>query len=203
MKTIILATKNAGKVREFKDLTGGFCEVLTMAEAGIHLDIEETGTTFAENASIKARAVWEARAAAGFYDTVISDDSGIEIDFLDKKPGIYSSRWLGEDTPYTEKNQIVLNLLAPAPEDKRTARYVCAMSAILPDGSEISVLETTEGCIAHEAKGENGFGYDPIFLIPETGLTFAEMSAEAKHAISHRGKALRLLQQHLHTAGIV
>ena len=96
MKTIILATKNAGKVREFRDLTGGFCEVLTMAEAGIHLDIEETGTTFAENASIKARAVWEARAAAGFYDTVISDDSGIEIDFLDKKPGIYSSRWLAK-----------------------------------------------------------------------------------------------------------
>ncbi|MCI8632016.1 MAG: RdgB/HAM1 family non-canonical purine NTP pyrophosphatase [Lachnospiraceae bacterium] len=203
MKTIILATQNAGKAREFKELTGGVCEVLTMAEAGVCLDIDETGTTFAENARIKARTVWQARAAAGFHDTVISDDSGIEIDFLDKKPGIYSSRWLGEDTPYTEKNQIVLDLLAAAPEEKRTARYVCAMSAVLPDGSELSVLETVEGRIAYEAKGENGFGYDPIFLIPQTGLTFAEMSAEAKHAISHRGKALRSLLQLLNAAGIV
>lgn len=203
MNTIILATKNAGKVREIKEMTGGLCEVLTMEEAGIHLDVEENGTTFAENAAIKARTIWESRLAAGFHDTVISDDSGIEIDFFDKKPGIYSSRWLGEDTPYTEKNQIVLDRLSGVADDKRTARYVCAMCAILPDGRELTALETVQGLIAHEPKGTNGFGYDPIFLIPETGLTFAEMSAEAKHAISHRGKALRTLQQLLTQAGIL
>ena len=109
MQTLILATKNAGKVREIKDITGDLCHVLTMTEAGIDIEIDETGTTFTENARIKARAVWEARRAAGFNDTVISDDSGIEIDFFDRQPGIYSSRWLGEDTPYTEKNQIILD----------------------------------------------------------------------------------------------
>lgn len=203
MQTIILATKNAGKVREIKDMTGDVCRVLTMAEAGIQLDVDETGTTFTENARIKARAVWEARLSNGFRDTVISDDSGIEIDFFDKKPGIYSSRWLGEDTPYTEKNQIVLDRLADVPDSGRTARYVCAMVAVLPDGRELSVLETVEGLIAYEPKGSNGFGYDPIFLIPETGLTFGEMSSEAKHAISHRGKALRALELLLKQEGIL
>ena len=203
MQTLILATKNAGKVREIKDITGGHCHVLTMTEAGIDIEIEETGTTFTENARIKARAVWEARKAAGFADTVISDDSGIEIDFFDRQPGIYSSRWLGEDTPYTEKNQIILDRMLNVPEEKRTTRYVCAMVAVLPDGRELSVLETCEGLIDHEPKGENGFGYDPIFFIPQTGLTFAEMTAEAKHEISHRGKALRVLAHMLKEEGIL
>lgn len=197
MQTIILATKNAGKVREIKDITGDLCHVLTMTEANIDIEIDETGTTFTENARIKARAVWEARCAAGFSDTVISDDSGIEIDFFDRQPGIYSSRWLGEHTPYTEKNQIILGRMADVPKEKRTARYVCAMVAVLPDGRELSVLETCEGLIDHASKGSNGFGYDPIFFIPQTGLTFAEMTAEAKHEISHRGKALRVLEQML------
>ncbi len=203
MQTLILATKNAGKVREIKDITGGLCNVLTMTEAGIDIEIDETGNTFTENAQIKARAVWEARRAAGFNDTVISDDSGIEIDFFDRQPGIYSSRWLGEDTPYTEKNQIILDQMINVPEEKRTTRYVCAMVAVLPDGRELSVLETCEGLIDHEPKGENGFGYDPIFYIPQTGLTFAEMTAEAKHEISHRGKALRALAQMLKEEGIL
>lgn len=203
MQTIILATKNAGKVREIKDMTGDLCRVLTMTEAGITLDVEETGTTFAENAYLKARAVWEARRKAGFSDTVISDDSGIEIDFFDRQPGIYSSRWLGEQTPYTIKNQIVLERMQDVPEDKRTARYVCAMTAILPDGRDLRVLETVEGRIAHAPAGSGGFGYDPIFLIPEAGLTFAEMPAEDKHAISHRGKALRALEALLKQEGIL
>lgn len=203
MQTLILATKNAGKVREIKDITGGLCHVLTMTEAGIDIEIDETGTTFTENARIKARAVWEARRAAGFADTVISDDSGIEIDFFDRKPGIYSSRWLGEDTPYTEKNQIILDRMLNVPEPKRTARYVCAMVAVLPDGRELSVLETVEGLINYQPKGQNGFGYDPIFFIPQTGLTFAEMTSEAKHEISHRGKALRALAQMLRNEGIL
>lgn len=203
MQTIILATKNMDKVREIKDMTGDLCHVMTMTEAGIQLEIEETGTTFTENARIKARAVWEARRAAGFADTVISDDSGIEIDFFDRQPGIYSSRWLGEDTPYTVKNQIVLDRMADVPEEKRTARYVCAMIAVLPDGRELAVLETVEGLIAYEPKGSHGFGYDPIFLIPEAGMTFAEMSAEEKHAISHRGKALRALELLLKGEGIL
>ena len=137
MQTRIIATKNAGKVREIQDITGDLCHVITMEEAGIHLEIEETGTTFTENARIKARAVWQARLAAGFHDTVISDDSGIEIDFFDKKPGIYSSRWLGEDTPYTQKNQIVLDQMKEVSDEKRTARYVCAMVAVVPDGREL------------------------------------------------------------------
>ena len=203
MQTLILATKNAGKVREIKDITGGLCHVLTMTEAGIDIEIDETGTTFTENARIKARAVWEARRAAGFADTVISDDSGIEIDFFDRKPSIYSSRWLGEDTPYTEKNQIILDRMLNVPEPKRTARYVCAMVAVLPDGRELSVLETVEGLINYQPKGQNGFGYDPIFFIPQTGLTFAEMTSEAKHEISHRGKALRALAQMLRNEGIL
>lgn len=203
MQTLIIATKNAGKVREIQDITGDLCHVITMEEAGIHLEIEETGTTFTENARIKARAVWQARLDAGFHDTVISDDSGIEIDFFDKKPGIYSSRWLGEDTPYTQKNQIVLDQMKEVSDEKRTARYVCAMVAVLPDGRELSVLETVEGRIAEAPKGSNGFGYDPIFLIPEAGQTFAEMSAEEKHAISHRGKALRALEQQLKQEGIL
>lgn len=203
MQTLIIATKNAGKVREIKDITGELCQVLTMTEAGINIDIDETGTTFTENARIKARAVWEARRAAGFADTVISDDSGIEIDFFDRQPGIYSSRWLGEDTPYTEKNQIILDRMLQVPDEKRTARYVCAMVAVLPDGRELSVLETCEGLIDHASKGENGFGYDPIFYIPQTGLTFGEMTADAKHEISHRGKALRVLDELLKQEGIL
>ena len=203
MQTIILATKNAGKVREIKDMTGDLCNVLTMTEAGVDLDIDETGTTFTENARIKARAVWEARKAAGYSDTVISDDSGIEIDFFDKQPGIYSSRWLGEDTPYTVKNQIVMDKMKDAADAQRTARYVCAMVAILPDGRDVAVLETVEGLIGRESKGTNGFGYDPIFVIPSAGLTFAEMSSDEKHAISHRGKALRALEQLLKQEGIL
>ena len=203
MQTIILATKNAGKVREIKDITGDLCHVMTMTEAGVNIDIDETGTTFTENALIKARAVWEARKAVGFADTVISDDSGIEIDFFDRQPGIYSSRWLGEDTPYTEKNQIILDRMAGVPDEKRTTRYVCAMVAVLPDGRDLAVLETVEGLIGYEPKGSNGFGYDPIFFVPQTGLTFAEMTSEAKHAISHRGKALRVLEQMLKEEGIL
>ena len=207
MQTIIFATQNAGKVREIKDMLHPRYDVLTMREAGVELSIEETGTTFLDNALIKARSVSDALAEKGQDSIVIADDSGIEIDFFDRKPGIYSSRWLGEDTPYEIKNQIVLDRMKEVPDDKRTARYVCALVAVVParlipgdfpaaaKAQELSVVETVEGLIANEPKGNGGFGYDPIFLIPEAGQTFAEMTAEEKHAISHRGKALRALIQ--------
>lgn len=201
MKTFILATQNAGKVKEVRDIAGDSCEVITMGQAGLSLDIEETGNSFAENALIKARAVWNAQKEAGESCLVMADDSGLEIDFFDKKPGIYSSRWLGEDTPYTEKNRIVLERMEKAEPSQRTARYVCAMAAILPSGEEVLTEETVEGTIAYKPEGENGFGYDPIFWIPEKNQTFAQMSAEDKHAISHRGKALRALMRILAEKG--
>ena len=208
IQSVIVATKNAGKIREIRQILGENVSVCTMSEAGFDEEIDETGTSFEENALIKARSVYQAFKESGRFDLVISDDSGIEIDFFDKKPGVYSSRWLGEDTPYDVKNQIVLEKMADVPEEKRTARYVCAIAAILSDGTEIIVKETAEGRIAKSPSGEGGFGYDPIFeftgepgdILPEgllPGMTFADISADMKHAVSHRGKALRALYQEL------
>ena len=208
IKSVIVATKNAGKIREIRQILGEDVTVVTMSEAGFDGEINETGITFEDNALIKARTIYEAYRESGRFDLVISDDSGIEIDFFDKKPGVYSSRWLGEDTPYDIKNQIVLDKMKDAPDDKRTARYVCAIAAILKDGEEIIVKETAEGRIAKSPSGEGGFGYDPIFeftgepgdVLPEgllPGMTFADISPEMKHAVSHRGKALRALSKEL------
>lgn len=194
MKTIVVATGNAGKAREFKEILKDY-EVLTMKDAGVDPEIVEDGTTFSENAEIKARVVFDALMAkedAIDFDYVLADDSGMEIDFFDKKPGIYSARWLGEDTTYDIKNGIVLRDMIDVPDEKRTARYVCAIVSVAKDGTCKGVLETAEGMIAHEPKGEGGFGYDPIFLMPGLG-TFAEISSEAKHEVSHRGKALRAI----------
>lgn len=187
---IVFATGNEGKMREVRlilqDL--GF-PVLSMKEAGVSLDIEENGTTFAENAMIKARAVWEKTGGI-----VLADDSGLVVDYLSGEPGVYSARYLGEDTSYEIKNQAIIDRLADAKEEERTARFVSAIAAVLPDGSELVTEGTVEGLIAHEPAGNGGFGYDPIFYLPEYGVTSAEIPIEKKNEISHRGKALEAMK---------
>ena len=186
----VFATGNEGKMREVRlilqDL--GF-PVLSMKEAGVSLDIEENGTTFAENAMIKARAVWEKTGGI-----VLADDSGLVVDYLGGEPGVYSARYLGEDTSYEIKNQAIIDRLADAKEEERTARFVSAIAAVLPDGSELVTEGTVEGLIAHEPAGNGGFGYDPIFYLPEYGVTSAEIPIEKKNEISHRGKALEAMK---------
>ena len=187
---IVFATGNEGKMREVRlilqDL--GF-PVLSMKEAGVSLDIEENGTTFAENAMIKARAVWEKTGGI-----VLADDSGLVVDYLGGEPGVYSARYLGDDTSYEIKNQAIIDRLADAKEEERTARFVSAIAAVLPDGSELVTEGTVEGLIAHEPAGNGGFGYDPIFYLPEYGVTSAEIPIEKKNEISHRGKALEAMK---------
>ncbi|MCR5343384.1 MAG: RdgB/HAM1 family non-canonical purine NTP pyrophosphatase [Butyrivibrio sp.] len=196
---IIFATGNNNKMREIREIMGDLTsEINSMKDEGIDLDIVEDGSTFEENSMIKARAVAEVCKEKGMTDyCVMADDSGLEIDFLDKAPGIYSARFLGHDTPYSEKNKKILEKLEGVPDEKRTARFVCAISAVLADGREYVVKATMEGIIGHEIAGENGFGYDPIFFLPEYGKTSAEISPEEKNAISHRGKALRLMAKKL------
>ena len=126
---------------------------------------------------------------------VLADDSGLEIDYLNKEPGIYSARYMGEDTSYHIKNKSLIDRLEGVPDEKRTARFVCAIAAVFPDGKELVVRGTVEGIIGYEEKGENGFGYDPIFYLPERGCTTAELSPEEKNSISHRGNALRLMNE--------
>ena len=187
---IVFATGNAGKIKEIRMImedTG--MEVVSMKDAGIRVDIEENGQSYEENALIKARAV-----AAFTKDVVMADDSGLEIDYLNKEPGIYSARYLGEDTPYSVKNANLINRLEGVPDEERTARFVCAVAAVFPDGTTSVVRETIEGQIGHEIVGANGFGYDPIFYVPEFGCTTAEMTPEQKNKLSHRGKALRAIK---------
>ena len=193
MKKIIFATGNAGKVKEIQKImadTGR--EVLSMKEAGIVANPEENGKTYEENALIKARAV-----AALTDQIVMADDSGLEVDALNKEPGIYSARYMGEDTSYAIKNANIIERLNGVSDEKRTARFVCAIAAVLPDGTELTTRATIEGRIGYEEKGNNGFGYDPIFYVPEYGKTTAELSEEEKNAISHRGKALELMKEEL------
>ena len=173
-------------------LADTYPEILSMKEAGIETDTVEDGKTYEENALIKARAV---AAAAG--ELVLADDSGLEIDYLGKEPGVYSARYLGEDTPYSIKNAELIRRLEGVPEEERTARLVCAIAAVLPDGREITVRAAIEGRIGYEEKGSNGFGYDPIFYVPEFGKTTAELTEEEKNQVSHRGKALRLMKEEL------
>ena len=191
MSRIIFATGNKGKMNEIRMIladTG--LEIVSMKDAGIELDIVEDGTTFEENARIKARAV----AAAAPDDIVVADDSGLEIDYLNKEPGIYSARYMGEDTSYDVKNQNLIDRLEGVPKEQRTARFVCAMAAVFPNGETITARGTIEGYIGWEPAGENGFGYDPIFYVDEYGCSTAELSPEAKNEISHRGKALRAIR---------
>ena len=191
-KRIIFATGNENKMKEIRMILKDLgLEILSMKEAGADVEIIEDGMSFEENAEIKARAV--ARVLTN--DIVLADDSGLEIDYLDKAPGIYSARFAGEDTSYDIKNRILLDRLEDVPDEERTARFVCAVAAVFPDGTVSVVRKTIEGRIAEEAAGDNGFGYDPIFYVPEYGCTTAEMKPEQKNELSHRGKALRAMRE--------
>ncbi|MDO5338384.1 MAG: XTP/dITP diphosphatase [Eubacteriales bacterium] len=190
MKKLIFATGNQDKMREIREILGDLdMEILSMKEAGIQADIVEDGASFEENAEIKARAVCRA-----CNELVLADDSGLEIDALNKEPGIYSARYMGEDTSYRIKNANLIKRLEGVPDEKRTARFVCAISAAFPDGTVKTVRATMEGIIGYEERGENGFGYDPIFYLPQFCCYSAELPREKKNEISHRGKALRAMR---------
>ena len=198
MDTIIFATGNKNKMIEIRMILKDLgCRILSQKEAGIQADVVEDGTTFEENALIKATEI--AKIAHGMPEyknaVVMADDSGLEIDYLNKEPGIYSARYMGEDTSYDIKNQALLERLEGVPDEKRTARFVCAIAAILPDESSEVVRGTMEGIIGHEIAGKNGFGYDPIFFLPEYGCTSAEVSPEKKNELSHRGEGLRKMRK--------
>ena len=190
-KKIVFATGNEHKMAEIrmilKDLD---VVILSQKEAGIDADVIEDGSTFEENALIKAREI------AKYTDAIVlADDSGLEIDYLNKEPGIYSARYMGEHTSYDIKNTELLNRLDGVPEEQRTARFVCAIAAAFPGGATEVVRGTMEGIIGHEIAGKNGFGYDPIFFLPEYGCTSAQLSPELKNELSHRGEGLRKMRE--------
>lgn len=193
MKKIIFATGNQDKMKEIREILSDLdAEILSLKDAGIKADIVEDGSTFEENAEIKAKAICELTG-----EIVLADDSGLEVDYLNKEPGIYSARYMGEDTSYRIKNKNIIDRLEGVPDEKRTARFVCAIAAAFPDGTVKTVRGTMEGRIGYEEKGENGFGYDPIFFLPEFGCTSSELSMEEKNKISHRGNALRAIKDEL------
>ena len=187
---VIFATGNEDKLGEIRQITRDMdLEIVSMREAGCYVDVEETGTTFEENAYLKASAI-----AKKCGLPTLADDSGLEIDYLGREPGIYSSRYMGEDTPYSVKNANLLQRMEGVPDEQRTARFVCAICYVRPDGSSETVRGTMEGRVAYKIAGVNGFGYDPIFYLPERGCTSAELPPEEKNKISHRGKALRMMR---------
>ena len=197
MKKIIFATGNAHKMVEIRMILADLgMEILSQKEAGIQADVVEDGTTFEENAVIKATEIAKvAHTMPGFEEAIVlADDSGLEIDYLNKEPGIYSARYMGVDTSYDIKNQNLIDRLAGVPDEKRTARFVCAIAAAFPDGKSEVVRGTMEGIIGYEIAGENGFGYDPIFFLPEYGCTSAELSPEKKNELSHRGEGLKKIR---------
>lgn len=200
MKTIIFATSNEGKVREVKAIMAesGY-DVISLKQAGIKADIEENGTTFEENALIKAKGIHEISGQMEAYKDaiVVADDSGLEIDYLNGEPGIYSARYLGEDTSYDYKNGIILERMKDVGKSERSARFVCAMAAVFPDGTSLCERGTMEGEIAYSIEGSNGFGYDPIFYLPQYEQTSAQIAPELKNEISHRGKALRQIRDRI------
>ena len=188
---LLIASNNAHKIREIKEILGDlFDEILSLREAGVSADPEETGETFEENARIKAEAILQLTGCAA-----LADDSGLEVDALGGEPGVYSARYMGEKTSYEMKNWNLKHRLAEVPEEKRTARFVCVIAAALPDGRVLTTRGTMEGRIAYEPAGAGGFGYDPILMLPEYGKTSAEITMEEKNAISHRGKALRAMKE--------
>lgn len=193
MKKLIFATSNKEKMREIREIMADAdYEILSMAEAGVFVDAKENGTTFEENARIKAQAVHDISHAL-----VLADDSGLEIDYLNKEPGILSARYMGENTSYEVKNARLLERLQGVPMERRTARFVCAVAAVMEDGRCVTVRETMEGYIGYEAKGENGFGYDPIFYMDPEGPSNSQLSMEEKNRLSHRGKALKAMKKEL------
>lgn len=188
---IVFATSNEGKMREIREILKDLgCEVLSLKEASVQVEIVEDGDTFEANAVIKAKTVWEKTGGI-----VLADDSGLEIDALNGEPGVYSARYMGEKTSYEIKNWNLIHRLDDVPEEKRTARFVAAIAAVLPDGRVVTTRGTMEGVIAHEPAGAGGFGYDPILMLKEYGKTSAELTMEQKNAISHRGKGLRAMKE--------
>ncbi len=190
---IVFATGNEGKMREIREILKDLgMEILSMKEAGASLDIVEDGATFGENAEIKARAVWKRTGGI-----VLADDSGLVVDCLNGEPGILSARYMGEDTSYEIKNQNILDRAAHAKGGERSARFVCNIAAVLPDGTVLHTEESMEGLLADQPAGKEGFGYDPILYIPEFGVTSAQLTMEQKNKISHRGKALEAMKGRL------
>lgn len=193
MDKIVFATSNQGKMDEIRMIMQGFpMDIISMKEAGIYALIDENGKTFEENAIIKAKAVMELTGSI-----TLADDSGLEIDYLNKEPGVYSARYLGEDTPYSIKNKTLIDRLNGVEGSDRSARFVCAIAAALPNGDVITTRGTIEGVIGYEERGKFGFGYDPILYVPEYGMTTGEMLPEDKNKISHRGIALRMMREKL------
>lgn len=193
MNKIIFATGNKDKMREIREIMADMdVEIYSMKEAGISVDIVEDGESFEENALIKAKAIANQTDAI-----VLADDSGLEVDYLNKAPGVYSARFMGEDTPYTIKNKALIDKLEGVKKEDRSARFVCAIAAVLPNKESVVVRKTMEGYIGYKAEGENGFGYDPIFFLEEYGCSSAALSREQKNEISHRGKALRAMKDQL------
>lgn len=193
MRKIIFATGNQGKMKEIREiLNDPELEILSLAEAGINVDIVENGKTFEENAIIKARAIMELT-----HELVLADDSGLEIDYLNKEPGIHSARYMGADTSYRVKNKSLLDRLQGIAKEQRTARFVCVIAAAFPDGEIATSRGVVEGWIGAEERGSNGFGYDPIFYLPDSNISTAQLEPEAKNKISHRGKALREIKKEL------
>ena len=190
---IIFATKNQGKMKEIKMILGDLdYEVLSLEDAEINVDILEDGNSFEENAIIKAKEIAKISNCI-----VMADDSGLEIDAFDKKPGIHSSRFLGEDTPYEIKNKYILDKLKEVRKEERTARFVCTVACVFPDGRLVTKTGVMEGYIGYEIAGKNGFGYDPIFYLPKYDSTLAQLSPEQKNKESHRGKALEAIKMEL------
>ena len=193
VKRILFATGNQGKMKEVREILADLgVEVISMREAGVSAEIVEDGETFEENAVIKARTIMELTG-----EVTLADDSGLEIDALGGEPGLYSARYMGEDTSYHIKNNDLIRRLSQVPRQQRTARFVCSIAAAFPDGEIITTDGVIEGLIGYEEAGENGFGYDPIFVVPQLGCTTAQLSDEQKNEISHRGKALRKMKEEL------
>ena len=193
MKKIIFATGNEGKMREVRMILQDLgVEILSLKEAGIAADVEENGTTFEENAVIKATEIMKMCG-----EIVLADDSGLEVEALNKEPGIYSARYMAHDTSYHIKNKSLIDRLEGKSGEERNARFVCVIAVALPDGRVFTTRGTMEGQIGYEERGENGFGYDPIFYLPEYGCYSAELPLEEKNKLSHRGKALRLMKEKL------
>lgn len=192
-QNIIFATGNEGKMKEIREILGDLpVNIYSMKEMGIQVEIQEDGETFEENARLKASAV------AAYTDAIVlADDSGLEIDYLNKEPGVYSARYMGEDTSYEIKNQNLLERLEGVEQEKRTARFVCVIAAALPDGRLLTTKGTMEGYIGTKPEGNHGFGYDPIFYLPQYGCSTAMLNMEQKNKVSHRGKALRAMKKEL------
>ena len=193
IEKVIFATGNEGKMREVRMILGDLgIQVISMKEAGVTAEAEENGTTFEENAIIKAKEIMEKTG-----EIVLADDSGLEVDALGGEPGIYSARYMGHDTSYHIKNNSLIERLEGKTGEERSARFVCAIAACFPDGRVLTTRGTMEGQIGYEEKGENGFGYDPVFYQPEYQCYSAELPLEEKNKLSHRGKALRLMKEAL------